>query len=397
MTERLYYQDSYLREFEACVLEARTTERGKAVVLDSTAFYPTSGGQPHDQGWLGVARVLEVVEDDAGDILHYIEGELGNGPVHGIIEWQRRYDHMQQHSGQHLLSQTFVRLASAPTVSFHLGRETCTIDLEIGELSADLLARVEEEANQVVFENRALMVHFLDAEQVQNLDLRKEPARRGVLRVIEIDQYDRSACGGTHVRRTGELGLIVVTGAERYKSNYRIEYACGWRALRLFRQQHNILKSVTRQLSTGPDELPASFQKLINENKEQGRQIRDLTERLNEFEAELLFQTAEKRDGVWIVKAVLGTCPAENLKYLASKLLRKGPCLVLLASGGDSAFVVLGNSSPLGLDAGKVLGQTLQTFGGRGGGRADLAQGGGIPGSQAGKLLDALHGAIFNG
>jgi alanyl-tRNA synthetase len=395
MTERLYYSDSYLREFETVVNAVHNTDRGRTIELNHTAFYPASGGQPHDQGWLGLARVLEVLEDDSGRVLHLIEGELPLGPVHGSIDWDRRFDHMQQHTGQHLLSQAFVQVAHAMTLSFHLGKELSTIDVEIAELPAALVDRVLAEANRVVFENRPVQVRFFSPEQVAELGLRKEPVRTGELRVIEIEGFDRSACGGTHLQRTGELGMIQICGTERYKSNYRVEFVCGWRALRLSGKQQCLLKQLGGQLSTGVDELPGVVQKIAAENKELTRELRDLAERLVEYEAELLFQTAERRGEIWVVKGILSADSSDKLKFLASKLLKKGPAVVILATQSDPAMVVLANSSPTPVDSGKLLTEALKGVGGRGGGRPDLAQGGGFPASRASELLEALYQKIF--
>jgi alanyl-tRNA synthetase len=395
MTERIYYQDSYAREFQASVIAVHSTDRGRMAELDRTAFYPASGGQPDDQGWLGLARVLEVTEDDSGKVLHLIEGELPLGPVQGSLDWERRFDHMQQHTGQHLLSQAFVQIAGARTLSFHLGKDVSTIDVEIAELSNEAIDRVVAQANSLVYENRPVQVKFFGPDEVPGLGLRKEPQRAGELRIIEIEGYDRSACGGTHLRHTGELGMVQICGTERYKSNYRIGFVCGLRALRLFGRQQNILKQLGTQLSTGLDELPAVVQKMALEIKESTRSLRDLSERLVEYEAELLFQTAEHRGDVWVVKGILSSESSDKLKFLAAKLLKKGPAVVMLATQSEPALAILANSSPLHVDSGKLLGEVLRSYGGRGGGRPDLAQGGGIPAGTAAQLLETLYQRIF--
>jgi len=249
MTNRLYYDDSYLKEFTAVVLAA-SNEGGKpAVVLDRTAFYPTSGGQPHDTGTLGRARVLNVEETPSGDIIHILDSPLQPGPVSGLVDWERRFDHMQQHTGQHILSQAFIVAAQAQTVSFHLGQETSTIDIDLPDPSPQIVEKAESLATGIVFENRPVQVLKVDRAKLSELGVRKESQREGEIRVIDVEGFDRSPCGGTHVRRTGEIGLIALLGLERYKGGTRVEFVCGGRALKVFRTENGILKELGRLCS----------------------------------------------------------------------------------------------------------------------------------------------------
>ena len=233
MTERIYYTDPYATEFDATVVRADAVPDAPAhrrVVLDRTAFYPTSGGQPFDTGTLGDVRVLEVEDADDGEVVHIVEGDVGPGVVHGRIDWDRRFEHMQQHTGQHVLSAAFDRVLKVPTVSFHLGTASSTIDLA-REVSAAEIARAEREANRIVWEDRPVAIRFADAAEAATLGLRKESKREGVLRLIDVENFDVSACGGTHVARTGAIGVIAVAGAERFKGATRLEFLCGGRAL----------------------------------------------------------------------------------------------------------------------------------------------------------------------
>ena len=250
MTERLYYTDAYLQEFDARVVRVGTHRGRTSVVLDRTAFYPTSGGQPFDTGLLDRSiRVVDVIDDDAGDVVHVVDTPadalyLGR-TVHGNIDWPRRFDHMQQHTGQHVLSAAIERLFSVRTLSFHLGAEASTIDVS-RELSREELVAAEVDANRAVWENRPVAIRFVDAEEAATLPLRKDPVRGGTLRLVDVESFDLSACGGTHVARTGGIGVIAIGATERFKGGQRVEFFCGGRALMKFRSMRDWLASPCR-------------------------------------------------------------------------------------------------------------------------------------------------------
>ncbi len=239
---------------------------GYAVELDATAFYPTSGGQPFDTGTLGGARVLDVVDDDER-IVHVLDAALTPGDaVSGAIDWPRRFEHMQQHTGQHVLSAAFERVCANRTESFHLGSESCSIDLA-REVSARDVAAVVDEANRIVWEDRPVVVRFVTAEEAAALPLRKEPARAGTLRLIDVEDYDLSACGGTHVARTGGIGIIVVSGWEKFRGGSRVQFLCGVRVQRRFDLWRDALAATMKHLSVAPDELAAGVERLQGEGK----------------------------------------------------------------------------------------------------------------------------------
>ncbi|MFL5517808.1 MAG: alanyl-tRNA editing protein, partial [Gemmatimonadales bacterium] len=252
MTERLYYTDSYLTEFDAGVLER--ADGGRRIYLDRTAFYPTSGGQPFDRGWLDQVEVLEVA-DEGERIAHLLASPLAAARVRGRIDWIRRFDHMQQHSGQHLLSAVIADLCGYQTVSVHFGGETSTLDLATGSLSHEQVVAVEARANQVVVENRAVEVSFADAFAAG--PLRKPTEREGAVRIVSIDRLDRSACGGTHVRATGEIGCILIRKVERVKQQARLEFLCGNRAVRRARTDYALLTKISGLYSAAAEEVPA--------------------------------------------------------------------------------------------------------------------------------------------
>lgn len=377
MTERLYYADAGLLAFDATVVETFDVDGRPAVVLDRTAFYPTSGGQPHDVGRLGDVRVVDVV--DQGDrIVHILESSVPSGvAVRGAIDPPRRLDHRQQHTGQHVLSAAFDRVFSNRTVGFHMGTEVSTIDLARALSSADL-ERAVDEANRVVWEDRAVTVRFADPAEVQSMGLRKESAREGRLRLVEVTDFDLSACGGTHVDRTGTIGLIAVTATEKFKGGLRVTFVCGGRALRSLRGLRDAVAGSVRVLSVLPDELPAAIQKLQGDAKGLRKRVADLQVVLAAHEAERLLAVAATSDHPGIVGAVLDGWDAAGLKAVGSALLARAPVEGVLVAG--SAVVVVTHASTSGPRAAAVVQHLTSRFGGKGGGTGELAQAGGLTG-----------------
>jgi alanyl-tRNA synthetase len=262
-TKRLYYTDCYLREFEAQIVAAEQTQRGFRVVLEQTAFYPESGGQPSDRGTLEGFQVLDVT-DEGEAVVHWLDGKLAPGRVKGLVDWTRRFDHMQQHTGQHVLSAAFERTGHYRTVSFHLGAEVSSIDLDSDRLAERQLEEAEDVANRVAFEDRPVRISFRPAEEANRLELRKPTEREGDVRLIEIEGFDLSACGGTHVSRTGAIGIIAVRRFERMKGLTRVEFLCGRRALLAARRDYRLLTESARLFSGATADLPA----LINTQSE---------------------------------------------------------------------------------------------------------------------------------
>lgn len=380
MTERLYYTDPYLAEFDAQVLRMERHDGRPAAVLDRTAFYPTSGGQPFDTGRLGDRPVIDVVDRDDGVILHVVDRDIIAGPVRGTIDWGRRFEHMQQHTGQHVLSAAFDRLANARTESFHLGMVSSTIDLNRTVSSAEIV-RVEDEANRVVWEDREVAIRFADAEEAARLPLRKEPIRTGTLRIIEVQDFDVSACGGTHVARTGAIGSIVVRSTEKFRGGTRVEFLCGVRALRGYRELRGASEGSIRLLSVLPSELPAAIERLQGEGKDAKKHIRDLQTRLASFEADTLAARAEQVGRAHAVIAVLEGWDQQGLKSIASAIALRPTHVAALFSVPPPSAVVVARATGLDVDSGAILKKLTQRFGGKGGGRPDLAQGGGLQGS----------------
>ena len=371
-TERLYYQDSYLIEFTARVLE-RTSE-GRRLYLDRTAFYPASGGQPHDLGWIAGSPVVEVVDEEER-IAHLTAEPVEDAEVACRIDWARRFDHMQQHSGQHVLSTALVELFGIQTVGFHLGAEVSAIDLSVAALEPAQIAAVEQRANEVVFENRAVTVCFEEATS-STLDLRKPSERQGTLRVVCIEGLDRSACGGTHVRATGEIGPILIRRLERAHGRVRLEFLCGVRAVRRARADFETLSRVARFLSGSLDEIPALVEVQSASLQAAEKARRKLSAELAGFRGrELYTTTAPDAAGV---RRVLRRLPKgaidDELRATAQSFTSQSQA-VFLAVIDDPPALLLAVSKDAGLHAGETLKAALARVAGRGGGSAQMAQG----------------------
>ena len=386
MTDRLYYTDSYLTEFDATVVESGQIEGRPYVVLDRSAFYPTSGGQPHDTGVLGDRPVVDVVDrEEDGVVLHVLGTavEAGLQPrVHGRIDWTRRLDHMQHHTGQHVLSAAFVRTANLPTVSFHLGAELCTIDLA-GAAGADEVRKAEDAANVVVWENRPVTVRFVSEAEAARLPLRKTPVRGGTLRIVDVADFDLSACGGTHVPSTGVIGAIAVQSWEKYKGGTRVSFLCGRRVISRFRSYRDTVGDVVRQLSIQPEELPAAVARLQGEARELRQQVRALGDALAGFEADDLARGAEPVGQSLVVCRVVEGRDAAGLKSLAQAVGSKSRHMAVLISAAAPVQVVIARAPDAQGDAAALLKALIAKFGGRGGGKPESAQGGGLQTSPA--------------
>jgi alanyl-tRNA synthetase len=370
LTERLYYTDSYLREFEAAVVDL--TDDGERAYLDRTGFYPTSGGQPHDTGRLSGIQVTDVV-DEGGRIAHLLAQPLTAVRVSGQVDWPRRFDHMQQHTGQHLLSAVIADLFRYSTVGVHFGRESSTIDLEAGGFPRDQRERVEQRANEIVFENRPVEVSFEQARDAGGL--RKVSERAGQLRIVSIRNLDRSGCGGTHVRTTAEIGSILIGKVERVRKGMRVEFVCGGRAVRRARADHALLTGLAAEFSAAAEELPQLIANQRAELKEASSVQRELQSRLDLFRArELYVAAAPDATGIRRVVVRQEGSSRDNLRGLAQAFASM-PMALFIGAVESPPAVLLAASPDAGVDAAGVLKGLLASVGGRGGGSAALAQG----------------------
>lgn len=376
-TERLYYEDAFLREFDAAVVSCEPAGDRWHLRLDRTAFYPTSGGQPFDTGKLNDVAVIDVSDEHGDEIVHVVEQPITSTEVHGVIDWPRRFDHMQQHTAQHMLSAAFVELFGFQTVSFHLGRDISTIDLATPSVVARHLEEAERRVNEIIFEDREITVRYGTAEELAQEGIRKKVDREGTLRVIDIEGFDRQPCGGTHLSRTGQAGMLLLRKCERQKQNWRVEFVAGFRALAAARGDLAVLRSAAEQIGCGMSELPQMIGKMQEERRASQRDAKKLTERLAELEAaNLLARNAEtSTDGsIKTVSAIFDDMEQGYLAMLAAKLTANPAVRTILASR-SAQCIVLAQSAELPGDMGALLRELLTQFGGKGGGSKVFAQG----------------------
>ncbi len=410
MTTRLYYHDSFLYAFDAEVAEL-THDPRPALILDRTAFYPTSGGQIFDTGTIHVGaepllrvppaeilRVTEVADTEDGRIVHYLEAPLKNvtpgTKVHGQIDATRRRDHMQQHSGQHVLSAAFIRLFDLHTVSFHMADDYCSIDLDTSALDTptltkDQIEQAERLANETILENRPVDIRFVTQEEAAQLGLRKIPVTdREQLRIIDIRDIDLSACGGTHVNQTGQIGCILLRKAEKVRQGWRVEFVAGQRAVAIARRDYSALTETASLFSAHIYDVPEHARKSLDEVRTLRKQLEDSKEELAAAEAAKLLSETPDTNGRKLIVRTFTDRDMNSLKILEQKLTRLSPnTIALLASTSPQPSIVFGQSAGQPHDMGVLMKETLAKLGGRGGGSKDLAQGG------AGKS-DGLESAL---
>jgi alanyl-tRNA synthetase len=392
MTERLYYTDATCARFSARVVEQTTWEGHAAVVLDRTAFYPTSGGQPADRGTLDGVNVLDVVAREGdGAIVHVLsEGLSGfekpdGSTVEGVIDWQRRFDHMQQHTGQHILSAAFEQMLEADTVGFHMGAEVSTIDLNVSRLEPAAVTPVEELANQIVWEDRPVHTRFVSADELATLSLRHPPTVEEAVRIVEVTapstgsglSFDVNPCGGTHVARTGEIGLIKIVRLDYRGDETRVEFLCGGRALHDYRAKNAMTNQLATMLTVGHWELDQAVERLQAEAKQLRQEMRRARKQLLTVEVNELAETAIVREPhcvVWKVWEPPGKPPGE-LRALAQELAQHPSMVALLVSVGERTDLCFARAEDADPDVAALLREACTQLGGKGGGRPNLAQG----------------------
>jgi alanyl-tRNA synthetase len=382
-SERLYYQNAYTTRFEANIVERVRDDGQTAVILDQTFFYPTSGGQPFDSGTINNIPVREVtVREQDEAILHWLDTkELWQDKIVGQINWVRRFDHMQQHTGQHILSQSFIQIAQAETVGFHLSDNTLTIDLHTTQISPTQVEETEYLANQIIWQNRPIHIRFVTLEQAQKLALRKlPPVRQDKLRLIEIDTFDLTACGGTHVRHTGEVGLIKIVKLERQNNQLRVEFCCGQRALHDYRLKNSIVNQLSTELTTGIGDVVDSVLRLKEETKENRRRLKKQQEQLLYFEAAELLKGGKIVGKTAVVSHVFSSEESDpgRLRILANHLTRNDQVIALLGLSGEKSQLLFCRSQEAPGEMNQLIKPALQILGSAaGGGSAVVAQGGG--------------------
>jgi alanyl-tRNA synthetase len=388
-TKRLYFENPYQVEFEACVVKSISHEGHPALILDQTCFYPESGGQPADKGTLGGIPVIHVFEQD-DQIIHVLEKEVPADVVRGKIDWTTRFDHMQQHAGQHILSQCFVQLYDAATRSFHLGERISTLEVDMRNITEDEAEQAEKLANDIVFRNKEIKTRFYQEEEISDVRLRRPAKKEGDIRVVEVSDFDSTACGGTHPHRTGEIGTIKILKWDRIRDNIRLEFICGTRALQDYARKHRDLKVLSNSLTIDDREVLATFEKIVSDLKTQKKINHKMQENLIQYEAVEITKKAEGK----IIKQVFSDRSQEEIRLLTLATIRKGEFVALFGlRSKERAHVFLACSDSLDLDMRELLPVVSPLIEGKGGGRPSLVE---ISGEKKENLEQALEEAYRN-
>ena len=381
-THRLYYDDAYLQSFDATVLSCEPSssafsESGPIaaweVLLDRTAFYPSSGGQPNDLGTLGESYILDV--RDAGEnVVHIVDREIATGPVEAVVDWSRRFDHMQQHTGQHLLSAMFHERFGLPTVSFHLGSDLCTIDLRGPEPLVDMLQGAQRAANEVIFLDRPVNVRYGTAQQLAEIGVRKEVDREGLLRAIEIESADLQPCGGTHVRTTGQIGMVLVRRCTRVRQDWRVEFVCGARADRLASSDFQLVQTLAKRLSCASEDLVAAIERSFTERESNYKSLRGTLQELAVARGTLLVSAAPiSAKGTRVVAELLRDSHPDLLLPLATEVVKQEGTIAMLVNEESGQFV-LAKHPGAQADLASVLKEIFAAHQGKGGGTNDFVR-----------------------
>ena len=397
MSKRLYYGDSFLRDFETRLVSCEPSQADGAkeaspawwITLEETAFYPTSGGQPHDTGCLGEARVVEVFEREDGRIVHVTDRALAIGPVRGSIDWDRRFDHMQQHSGSHVLTAAFLALYQIPPVSFHLGKTVSTLDVAASSIATEQLENIERFVNEIISADRPVQVHYGTGADLATLGVRKESEREGILRAVEIQGVDVQACGGTHVCRTGQIGMILVRRVKKVRENWRVEFVCGERARRVARCDFALLEDLSQRLTCSPDTIHAGITRILNERNAASRMGQRYLAESAALQANLLLAKERAEQPVNPPRAVTGVLADADMEYLrtVAKNIVTEPGIVALLGSESNGNIVMAKSEGVSGDMTELLRDSVAAYGGKGGGSKDFAQGSVPEGSNLHRVL----------
>lgn len=404
MTERLYYLDSYVTEFSAHILRRTTAEERPAVVLDRTYFYPTGGGQPHDTGTINGAAVLEVITDpdDHDAVVHVLDAEIDGEEAACIVSWERRLDHMQHHTGQHILTQAFMQVANTNTVGFHLSDNSATIDLDTTTLDTGQIAGAETRANQIIWENRPVTTRLISPDDdTENVRVRKMPGELHTagLRVIEIAGFDATACGGTHVLRTGEIGLVKVLKTERRGDKTRVEFRCGRRAMEDYQLKNTLVNQMTALLTCGVEEVEQAVLRLRDDLKQSHKAHKAASKQLMEYESVVLLTKADTTPSFRLIKRVFEDRSIGELRALINQLIAEPGVIILAGIPGEKAQLLFARSENIRQDMNALIQRVIPILGNAGGGgRPNFAQGGGVKANRQmlETVLDAAEIALRN-
>ena len=385
-TKRLYFEDPYRIEFEAQVVEKLIYAKKPALILDQTCFYPESGGQPSDRGKINGIEVIHVLEEN-NQILHLLKEDVSSAQILGKIDWQRRFDHMQQHAGQHILSQSFHQSYNAETLSFHLGDDFSTVEIDLRNIKEEEAAEVERRANEIVFEDREIKSYFIRDGEIKEIPLRKPPKKKGLIRVVEISNFDYSACGGTHPRRTGEIGLIKVLKWERIRNNIRFEFVCGERALKDYGWKNRNLRQLSNKFTIHEQEILSSVERLLSDLKTQKKKNKKMQEKIIQYQAQEIVQKADKR----IIKNIFTDRTRDEVRFLALNIIRLGEFVILYGLKSEERVqLILARSETIEIDLRELVPELCSVIKGKGGGSPSLVE---ITGEDTKKLEIALDKA----
>ncbi len=393
MTDRLYYDNAYLTEFDAVVLEAKEENGENLVRLDRSAFYPTSGGQPFDVGTLNEANVLDVFVDKEGEVWHKTDRKLEKGrAVHGKIDWQRRFDHMQQHAGEHMLANAAYRLLGGHTIGLHLGRDFSTIDMDLPggktHITIEEIRALEDDVNKNIQKNVPIRCYFPDEETLLSLPLRKPPTVTEHVRIVQIGDYEYCACGGTHPENAGEIGLVKILSATPSRGKLRLAFVCGMRAYAELRRRFEEIERAANVLSTAWENLSSQVEALLEKAKNAEYQLRQEKKNAALMKAGELYENAEEVNGVRVIKHVFASLGMEGLREAGNRIIENGNAVALLADEGEKGYMLFfARSENVDANMGKILSESAKKHGGKGGGRSDFAQG---SSPDAGVLDDAM-------
>lgn len=376
MEQKLYYYDSYKIDFIANIISKKVVDNKNIIVLDGTYFYPTSGGQPCDTGTINGAKVLEVYEKD-GVIYHVVEGCTDGLNVHCKIDWEKRFDHMQQHSGQHLLSYVFDKMYRAETESFSIGSDFSHITVGKDGLTVDEALKVEIKVNELIYKNIPIKTYIVDENDLLKLPLRKRPKVKNNVRIVEIEGIDYSPCGGTHVKSTGEIGIIKIRKWEKAKGGVRIEFVCGFRAFYDYSFKNDYINRICNIFSVKDIDTLQSIEKLIQENKILKKELSGLKEHILLYEAKELIYKSEVYGGIHVIYEIFENRDFNDVKNLAQHVVESENCVVIFGNKTDIANIVISRSDNIDIKINEFFKDILLIMNGRGGGSSKTCQGGG--------------------
>lgn len=390
-TERLYNYNPYLKEFDAKVVEIIPYEDKFGVVLDRTAFYPEGGGQPSDTGYLNASSVLQVIEKD-GELLHIVNEPPRSKEVKGLLNWSRRFDHMQQHTGQHILSECFEKLYNGSTDSFHLGKDIASIEINIESFNEDDALRIESMANNIIYGNLPVTARIVTNDELKNIPLRKKPKVNENIRIVEIKNFDYSPCCGTHVSATGEVGMIKIKSWEKCKGGIRFAFVCGNRALKDYSMQNSITRALCEKLSVRDHEIYEAVCKVISDCKHAEKRLSAVNHELIRLEADNIVRECPVAGGLRLVSRIFDNRNINDIKILAQFLTQVPGTVALLACRNESAQIIFTRSEDVSINMNTLFKAVIHIIDGKGGGNAKTAQGGGI---RVDKLNDFMDSALY--